>query len=221
LAADMLLDDSHRATMLKFHGKNGDVADLIEGIAPDGSLEPVGTDSGSLAVRRNMEGGIYRYIHSRVDPHREAGIWADCQLVQNATAVILGCGLGYHVLEFLKRHKHIKQVYLVEADESLFQMALDILDISEVVDDCNVQLSIGRDVDLFKRTLFDSIDGPFTYHIFLPATSLYPEYYASVIGILDEHLLAMRLTAGRDNDCGTDNLFAAGVEKLIDVMKST
>ena len=217
----MPMDDRHRFTMRRYHGKNKNVSGLSKDRVTDDSLEPVGTDSGSLTVRRNMGGGIYRYIHSRVDPRREAGIWADCQFAQNATAVILGCGLGYHLLEFLKRHQHIERVYLIEADESLFRLAVDISDISEAIGDRNVHFLIGRDVQSFKRALSDAIDGLFTYHVFLPATSLYPEFYASVIRTLDEHLRTVRLTVGKGSDRSTGDSFAAGVEKLIDVMKST
>jgi len=220
LAADMLMDDSYKSNMLKLlRSKNRNLADLFKDMAPDSSLESIRTDSGSLTVRRNMGGGIYRYIHSMVDPEREARIWTDCQFVQNGNTVILGYGLGYHVLEFLKRYKNIKPVYLVEADESLFRLALEVSDLSKVMDIVNVHFLIGQDVDSVKQTLSDSLDNLFTYHVFLPATSLYPEFYSSVIRILDDSLLKMRLTAGRNNDCGTDNLLATGVEKLIDVIK--
>lgn len=217
----MLIASRYEPNMRKLYGKNKNLADLFKDIAPDGSLESVRTDSGSLTVRRNMGGGIYRYIHSMVDPEREAGIWTDCQFVQNGNTVILGCGLGYHVLEFLKRHKNIKHVYLVEADESLFRLAMEVSDLSKVMDLVNVHFLIGRDVNSVKQTLSNAIDNLFTYHVFLPATSLYPEFYSSVISILDDSLLRIRLSGERNNDCGIANLFAAGVEKLIDVMKST
>jgi len=206
--------------MRKIRDRNGIVTDLFEDRAPLGSLEPVGTDSGSLTVRRHMGGGVYRYIHSAVDPQREAGVWADCQSVHSDTAVILGCGLGYHALEFARRYRHIRQVYLVEADEQLFRLALDASGISAAIGDCNVHFLIGRDRVSVGRTLSDSLGSPFTYHLFLPATSLYPGFYASVIRNLDERLRAVRLAAGGGRSCGRDDPFAAGVEKLMDVMKS-
>ncbi len=195
------------------------MADLFKKIAFDGSLESIRTDSGGLTVRRNMGGGIYRYIHSTVDPEREAGIWADCQPAPKANTVILGCGLGYHVIEFLKRYRNVKHVYLIEADEPLFRLASDASDISKAVDSVITHFLIGPDVNSVKQTLSNLLDNLFTYHVFFPATSLHPEFYASVIRSLDEHLLTMRLTAGGNNDSGMDNLFATGVKKLIDEMK--
>lgn len=209
------------AAVRKIHGRDGTVTDLFEDRAPLGSLEPVGTDSGGLTVRRHMGGGVYRYIHSAVDPQREATVWADCQSAHSDTAVILGCGLGYHVLEFVRRYKHVGQVYLVEADEQLFRLALEASDISAAAGDRSVHFLIGRDISSVGRTLSDALGSPFTYHLFLPATSLYPEFYASVIRSLDERLRAVRLAAGGDRDYGRDDPFAAGVEKLMDVMKST
>lgn len=217
----MLLDDCYEPNMRKLHSKNKNLMNLFKKTVHDNSFELIRTDSGSLTVRRNMGGGIYRYIHSMINPEREAGIWTDCQFVQNGNIVILGCGLGYHILEFLKRHKNIKQVYLVEADESLFRLAMKVSDLSKVMDLVNVYLLIGRDANSVKQTLSNSLDNLFTYHVFLPATSLYPKFYSSVITTLDDSLLRIRLTGERNNDCGIANSFAAGVEKLIDVMKST
>lgn len=218
--AEMPLPSDHpRGTVRNIRGGNGTV-DLCEDGAPKGSLEPVGTDSGDLTVRRHMGGGVYRYIHSAVDPQREATMWADCHRAESDTAVILGCGLGYHLPAFVRRHRDVRQVYLVEADEPLFRLALEVSDLRAAAGDVSVHFLIGRDISSVWRILSGSLDGPFTYHLFLPAVSLHPEFYTAVIRILDERLRAARLESAGDHDCGRDGPFAAGVERLMDLMKN-
>jgi hypothetical protein len=198
--------------------KNQFLARLVHNTDLDDAFGMLQTESGHFTVRRHAQDGTYRFIHSRVNPEREARAWVDCQNLSERTIVILGLGLTYHVLALLKRRKDWQQLCLIEADESLFRLALEVSDLSDIIGSSAIRLLVGSDLRAIEQILLHDLQDPFSYHIFLPVTSLHPEFYQPVIWALEKHLYGIRLNG--DDGRGENLSLAKGVQRLFDEMIS-
>lgn len=198
--------------------RNGALVNRLMRASPDSSLELIRAESGELTVRRHIGEDAYRFIHSRANPGREARTWLNCQNLSERTIVILGLGLTYHVRALLKRRKDWQQLCLIEADESLFRLALEVSDLSDIIGSTAVRLLVGSDLRAIEQILPHDLQSSFSYHIFLPVTSLHPEFYQLVIRALEKHLYGIRLNG--DDDRGENLSLAKGVQRLFDEMIS-
>ncbi len=119
-------------------------ADLAQALAETPSSTRIRfTRSRSGAVTATMTGDRDEVaLHSRFDPQREAA-----RLVANSRSsgfcLVLGLGLGYHVLELLK-HQSVQAVLLVEYDVSLLRAFLEQQDLRAVLADSRVRLAVER-----------------------------------------------------------------------------
>ncbi|RMG03042.1 MAG: hypothetical protein D6726_06375 [Nitrospirae bacterium] len=72
----------------------------------------------TLTIRDEERGGVS--VHSRYDPVREATILVDrLNPMPDDIVVVLGLGLGYHLVELLRRHPKV-QVVVVESEAEIF-----------------------------------------------------------------------------------------------------
>lgn len=191
--------------------KNESLVRLVHNTDPDKAFEVLQTESGNVTVRRHAQDGTYRFIHSQVDPIREARSWVDHQNVDPDHAIILGIGLAYHVEELLHAFPDCSAIWLVEVNRSLFRLAMTVVDMSTILS--NPKVHLWSDEDLLS---FES----FSYHPFLPAIALHQERYNSMILLLEQQLYQMR-SHGRGSEGGNNIFpFSGGVEVLLDVMKT-
>jgi hypothetical protein len=163
---------------------------------PDPSFELLTAASGDLTARKYSGDGSYRFLHSGTDPKKEAGIWTGSQHIIMPHFVIMGLGLAYHVFELLKSCGNIENAYLIEEDESIFQLALMIHDFSDIIRNPAVQLLVGYPLMVIEKILAAALITPFSCHIFSPITSMYPDTYNPLIEFLEKHLCALRLIKG-------------------------
>lgn len=73
-------------------------------------------------------------LHSSYDPKGEAERWAEHNLDRwdgYSTPLVYGLGLGYHLLELLKRIDH--EILVVEPDPIIFRLFLEYVDISSFI----------------------------------------------------------------------------------------
>lgn len=216
----MFLDKHFQANMQSLGSRNRILTDRIKGLAPDGSLELITAESGAPTIRQDIGKDASHFIHSRINPVKEAQHWAQHQNIQKKSIVILGFGVGYHVFELIKMQPHSGAIHIIEADESLFRLALSLSDFSSIIDSEHIHFLVGQDIIFLEQILSSSLLKPFSYHIFLPAISLYRQFYANVVSLLDELLFRSRLNGQKNNSSNGNIVFDGGIEKLISVLKS-
>lgn len=88
--------------------------------------------------------------HSRYNPEREACKQADTAYDDQSHAIILGFGLGYLAEEILKRLPigiATPRLFIVEPDPSIFISAMKCRDLSHLLNDSRVVLSVGASAD--------------------------------------------------------------------------
>ncbi len=153
-------------------------------------------------------------LASRHDPEEEARRWLEATPLQpSATYVVLGMGMGYHVLEIERRRGPGTRLVVFEADVRLMRAALERLDFSGLLASGTALLHAGGDLDrLFEKIEARTLDiahSPVQLLAHGPSSSLQPEYYerasrwttAAVqrlsMAVQTEYLLAERLFENR------------------------
>ena len=80
-------------------------------------------------------GGKPELLHSAYDPIREAQRWAESIGIQSPiNAIVLGAGLGYHLLTLLRRyHQILRHIIVIEKDPRILRLALSMMDLRPLI----------------------------------------------------------------------------------------
>lgn len=148
-------------------------------------------ENGQITAKYKLKNGLFRYIHSRINPEREAETWAAIDSAESKNIVILGFGLGYH-LRALQRRNTFSGMIIVEANLELFQLAMKSVDLTPIFQDPGVHLFIDEKPSAFKNCLYNLFPDVISYRLFLPSIDLKPEYYQSIRDIMEDYIYQLR-----------------------------
>ena len=120
-----------------------------------------------------------RFLHSQYDPQSEAQRWAEANpAVQNAIVVFIGWGLGYHVLEWIKRHgKQVSAIVVIEPEAKVFFESLTCQDLFTVTNAPCVEFVLGDPKEQLYQTLYQILEFALNNDlqiIPLPFADIYP-----------------------------------------------
>jgi hypothetical protein len=95
----------------------------------------------ALTLKIHVRGKAF-FLHSKYDPSREAAEFA----VQNPPGeckhyIIYGFGFGYHIREILKLYPQV-QISVYEGNLDIFKLAVEKVDISDILQDDRVMLHV-------------------------------------------------------------------------------
>ena len=101
-----------------------------------------------------------RFLHSQYDPQSEAQRWAEANPpAQGAVVVFIGWGLGYHVLEWIKRHgKQVTAVVVIEPEAKLFFDSLSCQDLLPLTNAERVEFVLGEAKEELYQTLYSFLE---------------------------------------------------------------
>lgn len=150
-----------------------------------------------------------RYIHSRIDPGADAAEWAKGIPGTSGSMIVLGFGLGYHVIE-LMRDARFAPVVVIESSPSLFGLALNHIDLEEILLNPDLLLVIGEDGAAVREHLSPLRAQPFAFLPYHPVTCLNPSYYDPIRDFLENSLRCLRSR--------TDPALSAGVRTLMEAL---
>ncbi len=133
-------------------------------------------------------------LHSAHDPVKEAQrLAAAYEEARTENVVVLGLGLGYHVLEYLKREHHRDFMLVVEPDLARFRCCLEHTDLTRHIARHNILFAVGlAPLDVFTMlkaeecTLVRNGLKAFKHP---PSISLDPAYYQEVLRRLQDLVL--------------------------------
>ncbi|MGC9327602.1 MAG: motility associated factor glycosyltransferase family protein [Candidatus Hinthialibacter sp.] len=169
-----------------------DLASLLKTVSMDGlRAEAVATHVQAPSLRIQPSSGAKpELLHSAYDPIREAQRWAESITIQSPiNAVILGAGLGYHLLSLIKRHHNLlRHIIIIEKDPRILRLAFSTLDLRSFVTREGVRFFAGVDPSLLPEELQD-IRPDFIIHNCLilphqPSLRCFPDYYGQAHKIL-------------------------------------
>lgn len=146
--------------------------------------------SGRYTVSVAGEGGAHVLLHSRYDPETEAvravGSFAGCG---EGLLVVLGVGLGYHLVELARRFPAVRLV-AVEPRKEIFDLAKrhgplpDRTEAGEIV--FLVGLRPPLVVDRIRTIRFRQGFPPLRVFEFAPETSAFPSYFRPLVKALQD-----------------------------------
>lgn len=119
------------------------------------------------------------YLHSRYDPVREAQRWAASQTPPSGSVVlIVGWGMGYHALEWIKSFGRIVEAVIVfEPEPELFKTSLFCIDLRPLALARRLELIVGCDVPVFDEAIQNLIEPLLSRDLSLlplPFVDIYP-----------------------------------------------
>ena len=168
------------------------------------------SENGQKTVRKHLGEEDHIYIHSRVNPKREAQQWATLVPDNAEGFIVLGFGLGYHLLA-LQRIRNPKSLVIIEVDLELFQLAMKLVNLTSILRDSRVHFFIGDKIAEIRDFLKNLSPGSISYREYLPSTSLHPEYYQRIKDMLEDYIHKNRLM--------NNPVLSQGIIKLLDETK--
>ena len=144
-------------------------------------LEVRRTESGRPTLAVTAKDGKVTLLHSEHDPLAEAIKHVSTVKLEEAQyLIILGFGLGYHVLEAMKRVPPSCKVFIIEQSADIFRAAMHVFDLGPVISRPDVKIFVGTDLHEIMPALQDDFK-TFKYHnikivIHPPSAALFPTY---------------------------------------------
>jgi len=117
----------------------GALVHRLKTIDEDDSFHIVKAKNGSFTVKVDCELGYTKFLHSSYNPIYEGDVLNQQRYHADANLfIIMGLGLGYHVISLLKRLQPEQKLLIIEPHPPLFKKALTIMDMREVFNDTRV-----------------------------------------------------------------------------------
>lgn len=142
-------------------------------------------------------GGRTKFLHSKYEPIREAQRWAASQTPPPGSVVlILGWGMGYHVLEWIKTHgARVEAVIVFEPEPELFKTSLFCTDLRPLAQAKRLELIVGCDAAAFDRALQSLIEPLLNRDLSLlplPFVDIYPPEISAFLKSNLQKMIARR-----------------------------
>jgi len=133
------------------------LAQKVRSFQPTGKYSAPASQAGSSFLVRNFPDGTKRTLLSSYDPVQEAVRFVGAQsAAPSLNFLVLGFGLGYHVLELARRIPDASQVVVIESDLEVFYLALANIDLSSVMDRPGMHFHVGADIYPLAEALEES-----------------------------------------------------------------
>jgi hypothetical protein len=128
-----------------------------------------------------------RFLHSPIDPIREAGRWIENQAWENDVVIVLGFGFGYHIKAALGEKK-IKRLIACEICPLFFKQVINQVDLTTIFQDSRFELALGGYEEIKKY-----FQGPASFEKaalwrYMPAVNLCPEEYEAIESYLNQRM---------------------------------
>lgn len=151
--------DSNMELLKKYHYKTFEYISEFEKIAgPEDAHDRYGescdaeifyTSEGKANLRAKSQNGTIVYLHDENDPEKEVPEFLE-MIPENAKGVVLltGMGLGYTPMAILEKRKDIQYIAVFDLIPDIFVKAMHSMDLSYMLSDSRLILSIGPDPDI-------------------------------------------------------------------------
>lgn len=145
-------------------------------------IVPTKTNAPSIRIYPPARGKP-ELLHSAYDPIREAQRWAESADVQSPiNVVVLGAGLGYHLLSLVKMHFNLlRHIIVIEADPRILRLAFSTLDLRALINREGTYFFAGTDPEQMPELLKDARPDLIIHNCKIlphtPSLRCHPDYY--------------------------------------------
>ncbi|MFQ5901545.1 MAG: hypothetical protein ACE5IH_08325 [Thermodesulfobacteriota bacterium] len=147
------------------------------------NLSLVKTKKGNFSLRVKCNDGSEKLLHSLYDPEREATTIVDTfDFDRKGLLVVLGLGLGYHLVELTQRFPDT-EVVVIEAVSEIYEIAREHGKVSEISDRVRfvVGLPTNETIKEISRHQIKAGVAPLSVFSLSSAISAFPDYYQLIL----------------------------------------
>ncbi|MBN1380237.1 MAG: motility associated factor glycosyltransferase family protein [Deltaproteobacteria bacterium] len=168
----------------------------------DTSWQAFLTESGVFSFHHDELDGCSASMCSRFDPITEGKTWFNINAAERYHPyVVLGCGLGYHILPFANGRQGNRKIAVIEASMDLFYLAMSVNDLTNIFSLERLSLFVSEQ-SILESALKDFCTSDTRYGLFLPSTSFNSVYYENISALLDRTIYECRNNGEGDGRCG-------------------
>ncbi len=182
------MNDIFNKNIKALAGKNSDISERMGRVTAE-YVEVIESKTGNPVPCINLEDGKKLFVHSRVDPLREAERFiAEVDPTDKDLIIVLGFGFGYHCDLLLEKVSAEVNVIAIEKDEVLLKKALQSRDLENLFKKNNFYLL----ADPSESFLGDIFRGKSSRNVLFithrGASQLYPDYYQNIVSIIKSYV---------------------------------
>lgn len=171
-------------------GKDPDLADKLGSVSAD-HVGIVEAKTGDKVPCVTVEDGKKLFIHSRVDPVREAERFiSEVDVSSKDLVIVLGFGFGYHCEILLKKIPGSINVIAVERDPAVLRKAFEYRELSDLLSCENFFIL----ADPPESLLSDFFKGKSSRNVMFVthrgSAQLYPGYYPNILSMIRSYISA-------------------------------
>ena len=158
-------------------------------VIDDGSIESVESKSGGPVPCFVQGEGRKLFIHSRIDPQREAERFIqEIDISGRDLVVMLGFGFGYHVEELLKKAGKEINVLAVEKNPLILRKAMESRNFSGLLSRENFLLAVDPDEDELTALMRGKSSRNVLFITHRGSHQVYPDYYSNMLAIMKSYI---------------------------------
>ncbi len=164
---------------------------ILEGLPPSGHIQVATAQSGRPTASVTTQDGRVVWLHSRYDPEKEADRFvAEFKVPKLQSFLVLGLGLGYHLLALSRRASSEARYFVFEPDLHVFREALRANDLVPLFRGGRCIVFAGPFAEdayaCLRNRIEEVMSGEVTIVAHAPTRSAWPEWFdRSFRGISD------------------------------------
>lgn len=172
--------------MKNYYNENKAVVDSRNFLLPDlsdsiSSIEVVDSKSGHRVPSALTKDGKRLFIHSRIDPVREAErVAAETDFKNRDLVVVLGFGFGYLCEAILDKCGEDTFVLVIEKDKDIFRRALENRDLKTLFEDSRLGIIIDPVEEMVAQALKGRSSRRSVFVTHRGSFQIYPDYYSEM-----------------------------------------
>lgn len=173
--------------------KHPDIAAQIDAVADDASIVMHTDNPDAITASYVKASGDMILLHSKYNPVREAVRLVDgYQIKITSNIAILGFGLGYHVLELIRRPSRRDLVMICEKNTAIVKNAFRYCDFTDLLQADDIVWSLGYDpasaLSLIREKSLSALANGFTVLLHPPSVQVEERYYEGMKASIAEFL---------------------------------
>ena len=176
-----------------------ELAEMMREEVDTSHIKVLTSEVGVPTARVTTAGGKRVFLHDVKDPVAKAKEHVKkLDLIGNNGSVLLGFGLGYLALEMVHSMEDGHLLLICEADQALFKVALERVDLAPVLKSKRIKILVGKDIDLPTNIINIAVKfltSKISVVKFHPSFSLDPETYTSLEKKAKDTTLTLQVSA--------------------------
>lgn len=179
------MQDFFKENSILFNKKSPETCSLLENTSLGNEYITHPSKSGAITLSKTLPNGLSRNLHSNYDPIQEASRLIDTYISGgNSIYILNGLGLGYHLIELVKRVSSHARIIIIEKNPLIARLAFTYSDFTSVINHPGVTFLIEIDPACLEHSLYEdrtnlAVHG-YTLIDFKPLIELEKAYYTSI-----------------------------------------